>query len=557
LVCLEYVLSEHRFLGFVSHLTDIQRSEARTIMENQKSALQSKLAGWLLTAYGLDPQPGAGVLDPGQVLEGVEHFQSLRGEMVSRVPAGPSLRDSMEQWLDQALTSQYPAHPVFENLLTLTKGKVQKVLEVARAAAETPNGRQEVIPNERASMRQITVPLRLGTMHETAWVQNEHWKLHFLQQEAAGGGPLTVGALRRAINSPKPMGLPSLLEDLLILAFAAQTNRGILRHHHAMQGELGGLLDDDVLRQEALPSAETWARARAMAEELFGTANLPQMPSATAVVQFVAAVKEKFEGRGRDEPGALNVLADLQRALGLHLANFGVAPETSDRLVTARETASFLRKIKDADGCDFVERVAQASFSSAPAAIARGLTTARETARALELPDWLTMIERAGQVGGDTSPHVRAIREKVATALRHDELVQSLAPVLKEAERQSDDLIFRAARGNGAAPAPPVVSEPPAVDAIDVPLPVAPTVQRARRSTSEVKGDALPSWLPREAAAELLTEVPVGAGHRRIVVSPLVAQMLRMDPQASLAEDGRSLHLPKWNLQLRIEEAAE
>jgi hypothetical protein len=552
LVCLEHVLSEHRFSGFVSHLTDIQRAEARTIMENQRSALNSKLAGWLRIAYGLDEQNGADVLDPGQILEGVEHFQSLRGEMVSRVPAGPGIDQALGQWLDQALTSQFPAHPLFDDSLSVARSKIQKVLDVCRRAAETSNGRAEVEGNDRALMRQLTGPLDLGVMHETAWVQSERWKLHFLQQEAMHGGPLDVGALRRAIDIPKPMGLPPIIQDLLILTFAAQTNRAIIRHHTPIPAEPGELRNEDLLRQETLPSPEIWERARSMAAEIFGIAQLPALPTAKAVSQFVAAVQTWLQERR-----ASAALADLQSALIPHLANFGVEPENSARLITARDTASWLRGLDRADGCEFVELVAGAQFSSAPAAIARGLTTAASTAAALNGGHWAQEIEFARQLGGTASDEAAQIRQTVAGALRHDELVQSLAAVLNDSGKQARELIFKAATTGSQKPPPasPVAApHRPSVDSIHVPVPDPTPARRTARSTSEVKGDALPAWLPREAARDLLKEVQLGEGGRRFAVTPLVARMLEMDPQASLSPDGLTLLLPKWDLHLPLEE---
>jgi hypothetical protein len=187
-----------------------------------RSALRTRMQHILTAAYGLDTQPPNGVLDGGQTLDGSEHFHSLRGNFESRVPAGPTLALALDQWLDQALASQFPAHPKFDDSLTFTRGKVQKVLEVTRRAAETPNGRADVEMNERVTVRQITGPLELGTMHETAWVQSEHWRHIFLKAESAENGPLTVGVMRRAIDQPKPMGLPSLLQDLLLTLRCSQ-----------------------------------------------------------------------------------------------------------------------------------------------------------------------------------------------------------------------------------------------------------------------------------------------------------------------------------------------
>ena len=550
LVCLEHVLSEHRFNSFVTHLTDIQRAEARTIMDNQRHALSTRLDHHLVAAYGLDENPGQGVLDPGQTLDPLEHFISLRADFTPRVPAGPTLALALDQWLDQALGTQFPGHPRFDDSLTLTKGKVQKVLDVSLRAAESPVGREEVEMSERVLMRQITGPLEMGTMHDTAFVQNEEWKNRFLRHEAVENGPLTVGSLRRAIDLPQPRGLPLHLQDLLILSFAAQTNRKILRYQNEVPGELGELKDDDVLKQQALPSAETWTKARTMAEEIFGLQQLSLIPTTASVGNFANKVKTWIA-----DQRAVTHLGALQTALVPLLATFGIEGENSARMITARETASWLRKLDKVDAAELVELVAAATFSSAPAAVARGLATSGALAGYLGQNGWLTPIERARQLGGHFVAKVEALTAGIASALRHDELVQPLKETLETASRNANELIFDAAKGPSSSPALPVppVERPRTIDNIDVPVPPPEPGPRTKRRRSQVKGDNLPEWMPAESASELLMEVT--AGHQqKVVVTPTVARLLQLDPQATFSEDGRKLTLPKWNLVLNLEE---
>jgi hypothetical protein len=553
LVCLEHVLSEHRFASFVTHLTDIQRAEARTIMENQRSALRTRLHHHLVAAYGLDENPAPGVLDAGQTLDGVEHFGSLRGDHSPRVPAGPTLALALNQWLDQALTSQFPGHPKFDDALSLTKGKVQKVLDVSRRASESPVGREEVEMSERVLVRQITGPLSMGTMHDTAYVQSDDWKNHFLRREASESGPLTVAALRRAIDLPQPKGLPLHLQDLLILTFAAQTNRTILRYQTPVPGELGELKDEDILRQEALPSADTWTKARTMAEEIFGIKQLPAMPTAASVVTFGNKVTT-WMADNRATAG----LSSLQSALVPVLATFGIEGENSARMITARETSSWVRRLEKADGAELVELVAASKFSSAPAAIARGLTTCEALSAYLSQTSWLTAIERARQLGGSFAVSIEDIVQKIADALRHDELVQPLKETLESASKSANELIFEAARSASPGPERPTAPQPPAdrprtIDTIDVPVPSPAPATRSRRRRSQVSGDNLPDWIPAESASELLVEATTG-NQQKVVVTPTVARLLQLDPQAALSQDGRTLTLPRWNLILKLEE---
>jgi hypothetical protein len=547
LVKLEHVLSEHRFAGFVTHLNDIQRSEARTIMENQRSALHSRLQHHLQAAYGLDSPPPPGVLDPGQTLDPVDHFHSLRADYLCRVPAGPTLALALNQWLDQALASQYPWHPKFDDALKLTRGNIQKVLNLCKVAAESPVGRAEVEVSERVLVRQISGPLNLGTLHETAFVLGEEWKNHFIRQTAGESGQLTVGALRRAINLPQPRGLPVFLQDLLILVFAAQTNQALLRYQSPIPGDVGELKDEDLLRQEELPSEETWRKARAIAEEIFGLSQLPAMPTAAGVMAFSTRVKTWLS-----EKHAQSSLSALQSSLVPLLATFGIEGENSARMITARETASWLRKLDQAEGTKLVELVANARFSSAPAAIARGMSTSQALAGYLAQTSWLTTIERARQLGGAATTAAEALVQQIADALRHDELVQPLKEVLEASSKAAGEMIFEAAKAasTGTPPTPAPVDRSRTVDRIDLEVPE--PKRRTGRRRSQVKGDELPDWLPADNASEVLLEVTLADG-QPIVATPTLARLLQLDSQASLSADGRLLKLPKWDLELDLE----
>lgn len=103
-----------------------------------------------------------------------------------------------------------------------------------------------------------------------------------------------------------------------------------------------------------------------------------------------------------------------------------------------------------------------------------------------------------------------------------------------------------------ASPEPP---RPRTIDTIDVPL--TNTSAPAARRRSQVRGDALPDWLakqlPVEAAVDLLVEVSTSGG-QRLVVSPTVARLVQLDPKAQLSGDGRRLTLPRWNLELSLED---
>ena len=110
--------------------------------------------------------------------------------------------------LQQALRTQYPGHPSFEDEISLTKGTLTKVLDVVRSAVQSSEPSVVVEQSLRKNMLRIAVPLKLGEMGETRFQLGDHWKQHFTRQQAQSDTPLSVGKLRKWIDLPQPMGLP-------------------------------------------------------------------------------------------------------------------------------------------------------------------------------------------------------------------------------------------------------------------------------------------------------------------------------------------------------------
>jgi hypothetical protein len=78
----------------------------------------------------------------------------------------------------------------------------------------------------RKLVRAVVNPCQLGQMGETHLLIEPHWQSRFAQSHARdGGGAITVAKLRQWIDTPAPMGLPLELQNLIILAYAASTNR--------------------------------------------------------------------------------------------------------------------------------------------------------------------------------------------------------------------------------------------------------------------------------------------------------------------------------------------
>ena len=83
----------------------------------------------------------------------------------------------------------------------------------------------------------------------THFVLGQHWKNHFIRKAAETGGAMTVGQLRKWIDDPKPMGLPKEAQNLVILLFAAQTNRTFYLHGSPSEVSLANIADAHELRR--------------------------------------------------------------------------------------------------------------------------------------------------------------------------------------------------------------------------------------------------------------------------------------------------------------------
>ena len=103
----------------------------------------------------------------------------------------------------------------------------------------------------------------------------QRWKDHLTRKATEAGAGMTVKALRKWIDEPSPMGLPKECANLIILVFAAQTNRSFFLHGAPYEPKLTDLPDDLELREEQLPSEAGWIVAIQRAGHIFGVGSSP------------------------------------------------------------------------------------------------------------------------------------------------------------------------------------------------------------------------------------------------------------------------------------------
>ncbi|MBF0128348.1 MAG: phage resistance protein, partial [Magnetococcales bacterium] len=279
LVVMEHVLtSDDRFRSYADHLSEIERASAKSLMDNQRSQLKQHVQNCLEGAYGIAP-PAPGTLDGAHNLG--DHFQSLDPTFQPQPPVGANLKEGFLHLVEQALGHQFPDHPLFE--AEVKAANLRRVMDEVNKAIQSSDGRVGVEKNQRQLMKQIANPLKLGEMHETHFVLGNHWKTHFERKIAGHSGPASVAHLRQWTDDPKPMGLPAVAQNLLILLFAQQTNRVFMQHGGVIQPTLESLPDESTLHLQELPSQSDWELARERAAAIFGLPASSPLCNATNV----------------------------------------------------------------------------------------------------------------------------------------------------------------------------------------------------------------------------------------------------------------------------------
>ena len=264
LVKLDDILrTDDSFRRYASHLSGIDQAQARELLRNQRSSLRQRLIRYLEGAYGVD-NPVTGSVDEANTPD--SHFQSLDPAFLPRPPVGANLCQSAELLLGQMLESQFPAHPEFGAELKAVS--LRKVRGEVERAAQNPDGRVAVDKPLRSLMREIAVPLQLGDMGDTHFALGRRWYDHF-NREVQEQRP-TVGQLRAAMEEPRPMGLPTSAQNLIIQVYADQANRSFFLHGGPYRPTGDNYPDELELREQVLPAEAVWDEALARAGKVFG-----------------------------------------------------------------------------------------------------------------------------------------------------------------------------------------------------------------------------------------------------------------------------------------------
>jgi len=435
---LNHVLSGNRLDEYGAHLQPAERLEARATLKNQRDQLNQRVAASLKQAYGI-AQGVVSAVHTSHSLD--ENFQSLFTGLRLQPPPGGSLKESVENLLDQALSSQYPAHPKFEGEVKRTG--LRRAWEVLQNAVDSPDGRAGMERSQRDEIRRIVQPLELATCGEAHVSLGDHWRNHFMQKMAAAGvNHPSVRQLRTWIDEPRPMGLADDVTDLIIMTWAAQTGRSAHLHGTAVRMDIGALQRECELREQALPPEDAWARAVQHAHALFGEAGSGAGRNAGNVATLAQALgnraSEKVQG-----------MREYQQALRKKLDAWRLGDEGT-RLRTAEASLELVVALSQGGTGDRITALANARIETSASAMGTIMARAQSLTQTLNSPRWdVIWIMRARM---EAEPNAAAIIEAMIAALGDDEHVTSLDQQLEAQHRLALHLLEQPVQ----VPAPPV-----------------------------------------------------------------------------------------------------
>lgn len=516
LVVLDHLLTGERFNDYAGHLSLVDRAPARALAVNQRDQLLQRLRQVLQVAYGVADEPRDAVdarLDPS------DQFRSLDPTLRPQPPVGANLLGAFEALLDQLFSHQFPAHPQFDT--EIRPLVIRKVWPEIERAIETPDGRVLVADKAiRALVRSIANPLQLGDMGETHFVLGSTWRSHFTQMHAReGGGALTVGRLRAYTDLPSARGLPTEVQNLLILTFAGQTNRSFLLRGGPFQPTIENLPDDLELREQALPAADLWAEVQRRAAALFGL-TVPQTLNATNVAKAVEAVTQK----------ALELkqsAKDYLDELDLRVRSLPDADRDCPRRETARACHALLASLSTAGAEECLARLESARIETSEAAMAQAMSRADRLAEAIRNANW-ELLEAVTGLQDHRQGAAQAIAAKLVEILTADEHAIALQPALAELQSKCVRLLAEAAppasvrppetpTPGGYQPPPPPhvilideITPPPlapAAPSAEVPAVPSPAAQTVASHPDDIVLDLAQTDLDLRSARELLAQL--------------------------------------------------
>ncbi|MGI5154401.1 phage resistance protein [Microbispora sp. CA-102843] len=483
LIKIEFLLDRDLLTDYTPTLSLEDRHHARTQLDNRRAALRSNLIGTIKAAYGIDSDRERDA-DLGARVE--EHVLCLDSQLQLKPRVGQGFPEALRYLALLLLDHRYPKHPDFDiqgRRKEISRSELAIVLQTVEQAAQDKVGRAEVASNNVAVLKRIANPLKVGVMHEAAFVLGDEWKQLIDRRAGAAAAEVSVAKIRDWILEEQP-GLPPLVIDLLVSCYAIQTDRAWVRGGQPQREapELGKITGDLVLKRQELPSQTEWELASERAGAIFEVARPPVL-SARAVQAVAADLRAKAS---EWLPAIEAHVAELKR----HADTLGL--DGSARLTTAQAAASTLNLLTIGDATAVIRALAGAKLPKESAIYRASLGSAKTLTTALANVRW-RLIDQLPVLGDGTSEKAepaRAILDQLRIAAGHDEHEVQLASALTRAEQDAIDLLTE-------TPPPPPPPLPP-IDDGKKPKPIPGTTRHTVRGPETL---AVVEELRKEAEA--------------------------------------------------------
>ena len=377
LIVINYLLERDRLSEVTPNLTTDDRHHAKTQLESRRSALTATLREALRRAYGV-------ISDTGDDLgpRAGEQVLTLARDLTLRIQGGQGMRTAFDGFCSQLLAHRFPAHPDFDpnaRGVALKPNELDVVLGVVEQAAQDKVGRREVPRHDIPTLKKIANPLRIGIMHESAFVLSREWP-DLLTRKAGPASEATVAQLRGWIGEEQP-GLPEQVQNLLIACYAVQADKAWLRAGRpAEQPKIDKFPDDLMLRSQELPTQEEFDIASARAAGIFRIQRQP-VRTARSVHALAEAIRRNANGR-------LDAARDLAAELDRHAAELGLSDD-AERQATSRALTPLLGSLAaTTDDTQTVRVLAAADLRKDNAFFYAHLDSAERLTTALREVNW-------------------------------------------------------------------------------------------------------------------------------------------------------------------------
>jgi len=489
LVILDWLLSGsgERWTANADHLSEVDRAQARAILESQRTGLREALRRAVQECYGAAaPSPGTLAEDAAQdrVLVSLDPgFSPAR-------PVGADLAAAFGNLVDQAFSATFPGHPRFEpGDVEVTVRDLAAVYSHVERAVADQDGRVR-LEGDIPAVRRVANALHVGMAGETHFLFGDDrfvpWGPEFERAAAREGvqpqDPVTVGQVRGWLDAMRPeLGLRDEVADLIVLAWAALRQRAWYQYGSSIPAPKPSTARPDMqLRPEPLPAPGDWQMATSRAQVLFGIRANPWL-TAAGVADFTENLR-----------GHLDTVADPAAVLVVRVekaySHLGLAAGRPGRLATARAGAALVESLRRAGSrVRLVESLAKADLPATDTAVANSLSRAQAVATDIDSFRWdrlapLRAAEGQGDEHGRTAASALGTLREAVTA---DEFATRLGPVLS----RTDDAIFDWL--SAGQPAPPL--EPSSVvrpDDVPIRVPPPPLHGRTGQATRRKGGPA-------------------------------------------------------------------